>query len=325
MKKADALNILGLTGNPTDDEIKAAHRKQIRKHHPDRFVDPTQKKEAEEKTKLINEARDVLTNGTWEPDFGPRNPYYRPGNTGGSTPGGYSTGQNPFVSGFGDVSLEELLRQVAQAQRAGGRASGPGYTYVWTSWDDVARGGSRTSSTSGTAGQTGFSTSSRPGQTHYTYTYTTSTPGTRAGGSGNTRDPFDPFAGFGPFDFFSDFFGGAPRPSREDFKRQAIHQRDTFFKYFGIKLLLVVLCVMFSNLFLGAVVYTLGSIGYAFFNKTHPLARIMVIPALIIGIPLLVGVMRLGWFLMVLIAAIAAIYDIREAATLVRVANAYKD
>lgn len=36
LSRAEALDILGLTGNPTRDEIVAAHRKLMQKLHPDR-------------------------------------------------------------------------------------------------------------------------------------------------------------------------------------------------------------------------------------------------------------------------------------------------
>lgn len=94
MKKSEALSILGLQEGCTPEEIKAAHRKAVRASHPDRFAqDPVKKVQAEEKTKLINEARDVLESGKWEPEgtYGnpyAGNPYYQQGTP---TPGGQNT------------------------------------------------------------------------------------------------------------------------------------------------------------------------------------------------------------------------------------------
>lgn len=72
MKKSEALNILGLQEGFTDEDLKKAHRKKVVENHPDRFQDPKQKAEAEERTKKINEANDVLKSGKWDPEYGPR-------------------------------------------------------------------------------------------------------------------------------------------------------------------------------------------------------------------------------------------------------------
>ncbi|MGN0302130.1 MAG: J domain-containing protein [Anaerotardibacter sp.] len=80
MKKSEALHILGLDDTATEEEIKKAHRKLIIENHPDKFAqDETLRAEAEEKTKKINEAADVLESGKWEPEFGSTgNPYASP-------------------------------------------------------------------------------------------------------------------------------------------------------------------------------------------------------------------------------------------------------
>lgn len=132
MKKSEALKILGLSSPYTEEDIKQAHRKKIRENHPDRFTDPEKKAAAEEQTKLINEARDVLVNKRWDPEYGPRTgtgygPYSGPyGNP-------YS---NPFA-GYGNPYAQ-------YRPGAGGRANpfGEGnpfegfpFDFVWTSWD----------------------------------------------------------------------------------------------------------------------------------------------------------------------------------------------
>lgn len=70
MKKSEALKILGLSEGASDEDVKKAHRKLVIENHPDKFgQDPQRRAEAEEKTKLINEARDVLINRSWEPEY----------------------------------------------------------------------------------------------------------------------------------------------------------------------------------------------------------------------------------------------------------------
>lgn len=136
MKKSEALNILGLSDGATDDEVKRAHRKLVVAHHPDKFaLDSKERAEAEELTKRINEARDVLLNRSWTPEFDPRrdprpyanNPYAHPGYgapAGRPSPGGPSA-QDPYAGWpFG------------QGQAAPGRT-----TYVWTSWDGAQTAG----------------------------------------------------------------------------------------------------------------------------------------------------------------------------------------
>lgn len=53
MSKSEALRILGLTLGATADEVRAAHRRKLQEHHPDRGGDP-------DMAARINQARDVL-------------------------------------------------------------------------------------------------------------------------------------------------------------------------------------------------------------------------------------------------------------------------
>ena len=44
----------------TDEEVKAAYRKMVKKYHPDRYVDSALKEQASEKLKEINAAYDTI-------------------------------------------------------------------------------------------------------------------------------------------------------------------------------------------------------------------------------------------------------------------------
>jgi hypothetical protein len=56
MSKGEALRLLGLTLGATADEVRAAHRRKLQEHHPDRGGDP-------DMAARINQARDVLLEG----------------------------------------------------------------------------------------------------------------------------------------------------------------------------------------------------------------------------------------------------------------------
>lgn len=62
-EKKNYYSILGLDNNATENDIKKAYRKMAAKYHPDKFAtkSESEKKEAEEKFKEINEAHSVLS------------------------------------------------------------------------------------------------------------------------------------------------------------------------------------------------------------------------------------------------------------------------
>ena len=161
MKKSEALNILGLSAGYTEEQIKQAHRQKIRENHPDRFSDPDKKAAAEEQTKLINEARDVLVNRKWEPEYG----------------GGRTAGYNPYARPYTTYRPTGSGAGGSGYRRPGGTGGAGGYgwpggsgdddpfgnwpfeTFVWTSWGDGEGSG-----------------------------------GWQPGGRGTGENPFDPFS-----------------------------------------------------------------------------------------------------------------------------------
>ena len=90
--KRDYYNILGVTKNATDAEIKKAYRRLAMKHHPDRNIDDAS---AEGKFKEAKEAYDVLS------DSRKRTAYDQFGHAGvDQSIGG---GAGPGAGGFGDI------------------------------------------------------------------------------------------------------------------------------------------------------------------------------------------------------------------------------
>ena len=127
MNKRDYYEILGLSKNATDEEIKRAFRKLAKQYHPDINKDPG----AEEKFKEIGEAYAVLS------DPAKRRQYDQFGHAAFQNGGGGSAGG---FSGFdaSDINLDDILNDLF-----GGAFGGFGF------------GGSRSRSTSGSRSSRG--------------------------------------------------------------------------------------------------------------------------------------------------------------------------
>ncbi|MTV50138.1 molecular chaperone DnaJ [Heliobacillus mobilis] len=93
MSKRDYYEVLGVSREAGEQEIKKAYRKLLKEYHPDVHPD---KKLAEEKIKEINEAYEVLS----DPDK--RAQYDQFGHAGPGA-GGFDFGGADFGGGFGDI------------------------------------------------------------------------------------------------------------------------------------------------------------------------------------------------------------------------------
>lgn len=113
----DYYQILGVSKNVSEDELKKAYRKLAMKYHPDRNKD---NEEAEHKFKEVSTAYDVLK------DPQKRAAYDRYGHDAftSSQMGGAGGAEGFSASGFGDI-FEDLFSDLMGGNRGGRRRNGP--------------------------------------------------------------------------------------------------------------------------------------------------------------------------------------------------------
>ena len=137
--KRDYYDILGLTKDAEESELKAAYRKLVKKYHPD--ANPNDEG-AREKIREINEAYEVLS------DQQKRAKYDRHGHS-GSENGGTKRDTWPFSGGTGenvDSEFGDLFTKgFGDYFRYKTKKSEPGrgrdiFTQIHISWDEAVRG-----------------------------------------------------------------------------------------------------------------------------------------------------------------------------------------
>lgn len=124
-QKRDYYEVLGVSKNATDDELKKAYRRLAKKYHPDANLD--NKEEAEKNFKEVNEAYEVLSDSQKRrmyDQFGHDGPA---GFGGGNPGGGYYSYSSSGFSGFEDFDLGDIFSSIFGGGSArGGRKSNNG-------------------------------------------------------------------------------------------------------------------------------------------------------------------------------------------------------
>ena len=269
MKKSTALKTLGLSEGATEEDIKKAHRKLIIENHPDKFgQDEKARAEAEEKTKLINEARDVLLNHSWDPEYSTAGTAY-----------GAPFSYDPFAAAQGQSPFGQH-HQGSYSSRPGSSRSGfdGGYSndpfagwpfsesFVWTTWDSSGK----------------------------QHTYTSQEPASGHSNADSNGPAYqDPFAGFDPFvnpfsssftnrsagpfgDLFNMFFGS--EKTLKDLLKEAKADLALDVKLIAVKLILLALSLALSVPATGLYLYTIISIGQGVWKRLRYLSLIFLIP-----------------------------------------------
>ncbi len=122
--KRDYYEVLGVTKNATEAEIKKAYRKMVLKYHPDRNRDNP--KEAEAKMKEINEAYGVLSDSQKKAQYDQFGHAAFDGSAGAGGAGGFG-GFGGFQSagGFGDIFGDIFGDMFGGAGQSRARRQGP--------------------------------------------------------------------------------------------------------------------------------------------------------------------------------------------------------
>ena len=274
MKKSEALSTLGLSDGASEEEIKKAHRKLIIENHPDKFGQDAQARaKAEEKTKLINEARDVLLNHSWEPE--------------------YSTSGTPYGAPFSYNPYSATRPQGGQAPQGNPFEGWPfSETFVWTTWDENGNKTTYTSSSGGPfqgspfgagpfswADPFGTSGGSHSGASQDASRGTSSGAQNSWQGRG-AYSSSNPFAGT-VFDF-SSFFPKAP--TNEDLLREAKADLRLDVELIVSKLIILALAFLLNAPATGLYLYTIISIGQGIWKRLNFLSLVLLVPFVMLAL-----------------------------------------
>ena len=283
MKKSEALKALGLSEGASADDIKKAHRKLAIENHPDRFgQDAEARAKAEEKMKTINEARDVLESGKWEPEGAPfaYHPY------------GTDTKQSGYSQT--DINMEDFFT---------GFPFGQGATFVWTTYDS---NGNKRTYTSSSAG----SSTSNPGASG------------NPSNANDARDPFaspfsnSPFAS-SPFEDANPFasspfnpFASVKRP--EELLGEQTSELKQELCVIALKIVLALLAGVFVSPALGFYLYVIGSIGWSLYSNLSLLSSFLIVPFIFLAIIFAPGEYSVTGFFGLLAFVLALGWDISD-------------
>lgn len=260
MKKSEALATLGLKDGATEEEIKKAHRKLIIENHPDKFgQDKEACEKAEEKTKLINEARDVLISGKWDPE--------------------YSTAGTPYGAPFSYSPYTSPYSQGGQPQQNPFTGWPFGETFVWTTWDSTGKKTTYTSST-------GTGTNPFADWNPFYGTNTQQAGKSTTNSTGSTKTTSNPFAGSGnPFNGSANPFAGTifdsffkQPPTKEELLQEAKRNLQFDGKFLAIKLVILAVCILLNWPATGLYLYTIISIGQGLWKRLGILELFFIVP-----------------------------------------------
>lgn len=281
MKKSEALKALGLSEGASADDIKKAHRKLAIENHPDRFgQDAEARAKAEEKMKTINEARDVLESGKWEPEGAPfaYHPY------------GTSTSQSGYTQG--NINMEDFFT---------GFPFGQGTTFVWTTYDSNGNKRTYTSSSTGSSASSTSGSSSNADDTRDPFASPFSN-------SPFTSSPFDdttPFAS-SPFNPFAN----VKRP--EELLGEQTSQLKQELCVIALKIVLALLAGVFVSPALGFYLYVIGSIGWSLYSNLSLLSSFLIVPFIFLAIIFAPGEYSVTGFFGLLAFVLALGWDISD-------------
>ena len=110
----DPYQVLGVSGNATDDEIKKAYRALSRKYHPDANINNPNKAQAEAKFKELQQAYQLIMRersgggrAGQSGAYGQRTGAY--GNSGGTGQNGQGSHYQGGYGGYSDFDFEDLF------------------------------------------------------------------------------------------------------------------------------------------------------------------------------------------------------------------------